>query len=106
MIEGFIKACRLFSKDALVDFNSCRTEQLETVAGVPWIRVGRGDQNAPDPGRLDCFRARRRPAMRATRFQGHVKRRTVDFVASPLGVANRFDFGMRKPGPTMPTLAN
>src|SRR5690242_12816345 len=102
MIESFIELGRFLFEDPLVDLHASGAKQSKSSAGVIRVRVSRGDNHASNSERHDRLRARRRPPMRATRFQRNVKRRTFYFVSSLLSVADCFNFRVRPSGATMP----
>jgi hypothetical protein len=87
MVEGFIqlRTRRHFlvgrdGQNAVNNFNSRAPQNFETFAGMFWIRIGRADDNFFYSGGDNGVRARRRAAVRATRFERDIKRRAARIV--------------------------
>ena len=85
------------------NFNSRALQNLKTFARVFRIRIGCPDDDLSYSCGDDGFRARRRAAVRATRFEGDVERSALRPLArDPQGL----DFGMGLAEPPMKALAD
>ena len=83
-----------------------RRRMREAPPGVARIGIGRAGHHPPDAGGDDRFRARRRAALRATRFESDVERGVFGIVSPFLRVADGFDFRVRLSRLPMPALAD